>query len=196
MAARAYTMRARAEAVEGTKQRILDVTRDLFLRQLDPDSMTLDQVASLAGVSTMTLVRHFGTKAALLEAVKQREMTRISAQRSAPAGDVKAAVSALYDHYEEAGDWGLRMQALEEARPGLHEGLQQARAMHRAWVEESFRPQLARVPVKQRADIITTLVVACDLLTWKQLRRDLGLSRRRAEAIVRLMVEALISGEA
>jgi hypothetical protein len=36
------------------------------------------------------------------------------------------------------------------------------------------------------------LVIACDLLTWKLLRRDLRLPRRQAERIVHAMVDALL----
>ena len=185
-------MRRRAESVEATRTRILDAVRDLFREHLDPASITIEEAARHAGVSAMTVTRQFGTKAELMAATQERERGRMVEMRRAPAGDVGAAVHALYDHYEEAGDWGLSMQAFEHVRPGMHEMVGRARASHRSWVKETFAPQLARIAGADRDELITALVVACDLLTWKQLRRDLDLPRRKAESIVRRMVSALI----
>lgn len=188
---RQYTMRQRAEAVEATRTRILDAARDLIKERLDPGAITVQETASRAGVSAMTVARHFRSKAALIGALEARERDRILAIRSAPVGDVPAAIKGLYDHYEEAGDLGLRMQAVEHMRPGLHQILTRARTEHRRWVENVFAPQLKIAQPSERNELVTALVIACDLLTWKQLRRDLGLSRRKAESIVRRMVVAL-----
>jgi hypothetical protein len=73
----------------------------------------------------------------------------------------------------------------------MHELLNRARAIHRWWVETAFAPQLKKIPRQEREEVITALAVTCDLLTWKQLRVDQGLSRRKAESIVRRMVAAL-----
>jgi len=196
MAARAYTMRIRAEAVEATRQRVLDATRDLFMERPDPDSITLGAVAARAGTSEMTVIRHFGTKAALIEAAEARERERIVSSRRATPGHVDEAIHFLFLHYEETGDWGMRMQALEVSTPGLRGLMKRARAAHRAWVEETFAPQLSRQPASARELTVTALVVACDLLTWKQLRRDLHLPIPQAEAVVRRMVTALTSAGA
>ena len=193
MAARTYTMRKRAEAKEAKRGDLLDATRALFIERLDPDSITLEQVALRAGTSTMTVIRHFGTKKGLLEATRQREHGRVMASRRAPAGDIDRAIHNLYRHYEETGDWGLRMQALESVNPGLRKGMRHARKAHREWVEEVFAPQLEAIALADRTDIVTALVVACDLLTWKLLRRDLHLPRSRAESIVRRMAQALLT---
>src|SRR5438105_5213704 len=155
MAARTYTMRGRAVAVEETRTSLLDATRALFIERLDPESITLQEVAQRAGVSTMTVTRHFGTKKALLEATRSREHDRIMASRRASPGDIEQAVRALYQHYEEMGDWALRMQALESVTPGLREGLNHARRAHRDWVEEVFAPQLAAVAPPDRDETVT-----------------------------------------
>ena len=139
------------------------------------------------------VTRHFGTKKALLEATRSREHDRIMASRRASPGDIEQAVRALYQHYEEMGDWALRMQGLESVTPGLREGPKHARRAHRDWVEEVFAPQLAAVAPPDRDETVTALVVICDVLTWKLLRRDLRLPRRRAEAVVGRVATALLT---
>src|SRR5258708_17041856 len=134
MVGRTYAMRRRAEAVEATRERLLDTTRNLFMERLDPEAITLQEVAGGAGVSEMTVIRHFGTKAGLIEATEARERGRMLSMRRAPAGDISAAVRSLYTHYEEAGDWGLRAPALERQRAALKAKLDGARAEDRRWV--------------------------------------------------------------
>lgn len=181
-------MRKRAETVEATRARILDSARDLLIERLDSNLVSLEEVARAAGVTAMTVLRHFGGKPALVKEVEKRERARIIRSRQAPPGDIAEAVKVLYDHYEAMGDWGLRTQALEGRNPRVKKMLAGARAAHREWVETTFAPQLDLLDKLAREDVITSLVVASDLLTWKQLRRDLGIPRSRAESIVRRMI--------
>jgi|SRR5437588_7416846 len=193
--ARAYNMRQRAESVEATKTRILEAFRELLREKLNPDAITVEETASRAGVSAMTVARHFRTKAALIDALEEWGRDHLAGVRSAPVGDVGGAIRGLFDDYEQSGEFFLRTQALEYARPGMHHWLNRARAIHRKWVESAFEPQLARVPGTERQEVVTALAVVCEVSTWKQLRRDLGLSRRKAESIVHRLVAALIKEE-
>jgi AcrR family transcriptional regulator len=190
--ARAYNMRQRAESVETTKSRILEAFRELLREKLNPEAITVEEIAARADVSAMTVARHFRTKAALIDAVEVWGREHMANLRSAPAGDVPAAIKGLFDDYEQSGDFFLGTQALEYARPGMHQWLNRARAIHRKWVESAFAPQLARIPRAERQEVVTALAVVCEVSTWKQLRRDLGLSRRRAESIVSRIVAALL----
>lgn len=191
---RTYTMRKRAETVEATRARILDSARTHLIERLDPEAVSLDDVGRAAGVTAMTVLRHFASKPALLAEVEDRERARIIRSREAPPGNVAEAVRILYDHYEDIGDWGVRTQAMEGRSPRIKKMLGSARVAHRAWVETTFAPQLKRIDRKDRDDVVTSLVIACDLLTWKQLRRDLGLPRSQAESIVRRMITSLCKG--
>ncbi len=193
--ARPYTMRRRAASVEATRSRILDAARDLWHERLDPETITVEETASRAGVSAMTVARHFRSKADLIAALETRERNRVGAIRTAAVGDIRAVVGGLYEHYDEAGVFFLATQAIEHIRPGMHELLNRARKYHRGWVESAFAPQLERIAPSERDEVVTALVVACDVLTWKQLRRDLRLPRRKAESIVRRMVSALTKEE-
>jgi AcrR family transcriptional regulator len=193
--ARAYNMRQRAESVEATKTRILDSFRELLREKLNPDAITVEEIASRAGVSAMTVARHFRTKAELIEALEAWGRDHMAGVRSAPVGDVRAAIRGLFDDYEQSGEFFLRTQALEYARPGMHLWLNRARAIHRKWVESAFAPQLARIPPTERQEVVTALAIVCEVSTWKQLRRDLGHSRRKAESIVSRIVAALLKEE-
>lgn len=196
---RPYRMQRRADSVEATRARIIDSASQLFRERLDPEAITIEETASRAGVSAMTVARHFQTKARLfaelINTFESQGRDRMVAMRGAPVADVGAAIKGIYTEYEEFGDFFLRMQSVERLRPGMRELLNRARALHRSWLESAFAPQLKRIGRAERKDVVTALVVACELQTWKQLRRDLGLSRRKAESIVRRLVSALLEEE-
>jgi AcrR family transcriptional regulator len=193
--ARAYKMRQRAESVEATKTRILEAFRELLREKLNPDAITVEETASRGGVSAMTVARHFRTKAALIDALEAWGRDHMAGVRSAPVGDVRAAIKGLFDDYEQSGDFFLQTQALEYTRPRMHQWLNRGRALHRRWVESAFAPQLAGIPRREREEVVTGVAVVCEVSTWKQLRRDLGLSRRKAESILSRMVAALLGEE-
>ena len=72
----------------------------------------LDDVAAEAGVSVQTLLRHFGSRAGLVEAVRRaRRSSRRRRGARTPVGDVDAAVRVVLDHYELRGDGVLLMLA-------------------------------------------------------------------------------------
>jgi hypothetical protein len=93
------------------------------------------------------------------------------------------------DHYEEFGDLVIRNLA-EEADPQL---IETGRKGHRQWVQRQFAPHLAQLDAKRSRPLTDALVCACDVYTWKLLRRDIGRSRPEAEATILSMVEAIVS---
>jgi AcrR family transcriptional regulator len=117
--ARAYNMRQRAESVEATKTRILETFRELLREKLNPDAITVEETASRAGVSAMTVARHFRTKAALIDALEAWGRDHMAGVRSAPVGDAPAAIRGLFDDYEQSGDFFLRTQALEYTKGSI-----------------------------------------------------------------------------
>jgi AcrR family transcriptional regulator len=191
---RAYEMRARAESAGATRQRILEATADL-LWQRRPSRVRLEDIAAAAEVTVQTVLRIFASKSALVELAWDALRDRIIAQReTAQPGDIDGTIAALYQHYEAMGDFVVRNLAEEQELPELREGLERGRHEHRRSMERQFAPQLVKVPEQERALVIDGLVAACDVYTWKLLRRDLGRSRRDAEACVRHMVAALLGG--
>jgi AcrR family transcriptional regulator len=187
-------MHARAESTAATRQRILDATTALLNARFRSD-VHLDAVADAAQVSVQTILRNFGSRAALMESALQVLEQYISDQRNRAApGDISGAISDLFDHYEEFGDLVIR-QLADEADPSVQPWLAIGRTRHRQWVEERFGPQLARHESALRQPLVDALVCICDVYAWKLLRRDMSRSRSDAERTMAWMVKAML-GEA
>jgi AcrR family transcriptional regulator len=186
-------MRARAASVAATRQRIVaaavQASRELFTLEV-----TLEQVADRAGVSVQTLLRHFGSRDGLFEAAMAAARAEVMAERWAPAGDARAAVRAVVDHYEARGEFALVMLSHQGADERVRRLTADGKAAHRQWTQECFAPQLAGLPPGERAVVTDLLVVATDVYTWALLRRDRGLSRDHTEARMLRLVEAVLSG--
>src|SRR5688500_14588532 len=106
-------MRVRAASAEATRQRILDAAvAEMWGRRL-PD-VRLEDIAARAEVTVQTVLRVFGTRARLVEAARDAASERIAEQReSAAPGNVAGTLQALFDHYEELGDFVIRNLAEE-----------------------------------------------------------------------------------
>jgi AcrR family transcriptional regulator len=184
---RTYTMTARAQAVEDTRTRIREALFELGTTRVLSD-ISLEDVAHEAGVSVQTVLRHFGSRAGLIESNIQYAIDRVAHERVAPEGDVDKAMSVLLDHYELRGDTVLLMLAQEATDELVHRLTDNGRRMHRDWVRSIFGPVVAG-----REDLLDLLVVATDVYTWKLLRRDRGHSRSTTEQRMKALVRAVTS---
>ena len=187
---RPYVMRARAASANGTRQRILEAAgNELWERRVS--EVRLEDVAARAEVTVQTVLRIFGSKSELVELALEPLRHRIMRQReSAEPGDVEGTISALFDHYEQMGDFVIRNLADEQQFPDLRERLERGRKDHRRSMQRQFAPQLAGCQDKKL--VLDCLVVACDVYTWKLLRRDAARSRKEAEACVRHLVSKVL----
>jgi AcrR family transcriptional regulator len=189
---RGYEMRSRAEAAAATGESILDATEELFW-SMPVDLLSLDQIATLAGVTTQTIIRRFGGKDGVVAAAAERARARVAEQRSvAPVGDLPAAVNVLVDHYELFGDKVMRLLADEESSPTLKAIVEDGREFHRAWTREVFAPTLGVLNGAERSRRLAQLVAVCDVYTWKLLRRDAALSRPQTELALTEMLMPLV----
>jgi AcrR family transcriptional regulator len=189
---RPYRMGMRAAATAATGERILDAAAAVFWERPVRD-IPLDEVARRAGVSVQTVIRRFGGKDGLFAAASAREADRIHRRRDeARPGDAAGAARVLAEHYEEVGDGVLRLLAEEPHLPGLREVADRGRAYHAWWCERVFAPALAGRRGAARERRLAQLVTVTDVLTWKLLRRDRGLSRRQAELAIRELIEPLM----
>lgn len=190
---RTYTMRARAQSTAETRERILRAGMDLWGERLTL-SIGLADVAERAQVTVRTVLRHFGSREGLFDAIAEFARETVVAERQAPVGDLSAATRIIVDHYELRGDVVLRM--LEEANVDERIAALAARGrrLHRDWVRAVFAPQLEQSAADDRGVLEDLLVVATDVYTWKLLRRDGGLSRARAEERMHTMIRRLVEG--
>jgi len=187
-AKRSYTMRSRAQSVERTRSEIVDATFSLWVERVS-FMINLADVAERAGVTIRTVLRHFGSREGLFEAVGEHARRLISEEREAPVGDVDAAVKSVVDHYEKRGRHALRMIEEESLDPTIAEQVRHGRRFHRDWVRTVFAPQLASAAEPDA--LLDLLVVATDVFTWRLLRLDRGLSRARTEERIKTMIRRL-----
>ncbi|HET8820056.1 MAG TPA: helix-turn-helix domain-containing protein [Thermoleophilaceae bacterium] len=177
-----YSMELRAAAAEATRERILSAAHELFLERWY-DDVTLAVIAERAGVSVQTVINHFGGKEGLFTGVQERFGRDVGDLRySATPGDVDSIVGVLLDDYERTGDAVIRLLALEEKVPSVAPMLAVGRRGHREWVEAMFGAP----------EVTAELVVATDVYTWKLLRRDQGLSRKRTAASMRRLIQGIL----
>lgn len=184
-------MQARAEAQAATRERILAAAEERFVAGWY-DEVTVREVARAAGVSLQTLINHFGTKDQLFTTAMERFSAQRREQREAPADDVPKAVRILVADYDRMGDANIRALALEHRVPTLATALDGARATHREWCARTFPGALAGLRgATDRKRRLVQLQAATDVLMWKLLRRDHGLSRPQTERAMAELVQAL-----
>ena len=178
-----------------TERQILDAAAEIIATE-DFDALSMRRVAAQAKVSLSTVVRHFGTKDALLAALVGQgggDDERDALRRSMEPGDVAAAVRAVVGDYEDAGHQLLHMLAQEHRFPALSALLDLGRRGHRTWVRWAFSPQLAGRTASGRTRLEDLLVVATDVYTWKLLRIDRRLSERATRAAMTELCEAVVA---
>lgn len=184
---RPYEQTARRAATERTRTAILDAGLDLGREKLTVE-IVLSEVAERAGVTVQTVLRHFGSRDGLFDALQRHGEQRIGAERRAPVGDLETDITVLVDHYELWGDMSLTLLAEERSNERMRAIATVGRAMHRAWVAEMFSPLIALDD-----DAIDELVVVTDVYAWKLLRRDRGLSRSDTERRMLSLARAVIN---
>lgn len=185
---RPYVMKVRAAAAAATRERILAATRDLLVT-LSFDDMTIEAIAARAETTVRTVLRIFASKEELF-AEALHSLGELGHAPIVP-GDVAAMVSGTYDFYEKVGDTVIRWLADEPRLPAMHEHLNIGRRHLRAWVAEAFASTLKRREQEARKQLHDALILAFDVYTWKLLRRDFGLSRKAAQAVVQNVIQAL-----
>jgi AcrR family transcriptional regulator len=184
-------MRARADAREATRARILEAAYELFTTRYY-DEVTLRTIAKEAGVALQTVVNHFESKEGVFSAGMELYSQRAQAARSqAPPGDIGKAAELLVADYEVTGDSNIRGLSLDGRVDVMTEALAGGRAAHRAWVERTFPAALTGLRGAARERRLVQLLTVTDVLTWKLLRRDHGLSREQTVTAIRELLEDL-----
>jgi hypothetical protein len=142
-------------------------------------------------VTVKTLLRHFGSRDALIYASWSHAYGEMMAERTPPPGDLDGALKVLVAHYERIGDMGLAMLA-DENDPRAQRMNIAGRFGHREWVQTVFADRLPE-EAGARSRLIDVLVVATDVYAWKLLRLDRGLSVDDVHDRMLLMTEALVA---
>lgn len=188
---RPYSMTARAGAAEETRHRILASVVALSAEKSTLEIVLAD-VADRADVTTKTILRHFGSREGLFDAATDFARNEVVQERLAPIGDLPAAITVVVDHYEDRGDWVIRMLAQEHSDDRVRRVVDTGRGVHRDWVHATFKPQLDGVPAAERATAADLLAVATDVYVWTLLRRDRGFGRDKTEQRMRVLAQAIV----
>jgi AcrR family transcriptional regulator len=188
MQARSYAQVVRAESTERNRRAILGAAQELYEKEAN-FGLSLDLVAERAGVSSRTLLRHFGSKEGLIEAAIADTEARVARTREAPPGDISTAVRRLVDHYEEMGDGVLHQLAEAERYEVVRRVTESGTRMHLRWLEGVFASDLSGLGRRRREQRVALLASVTDVHIWGLLRRRQGLSRAETEAAIRGLVE-------
>lgn len=184
-------MTARAEAVAAMRERIVDAAVLLYAER-DFADVELAAIAERAGTTVQTLLRHFGSKAGLLDGAIAHKSQRVVDERAdVPVGDVGATAAYLRRHYEEDGDGVLLLLAAERRSAVAADVAEKGRRLHREWVARQFAGGLEPLPSDARRRRLEQLVVATDVYTWKILRRDGDLDADEYELAVRELLTSI-----
>lgn len=177
MAKRAYDLGSRAESMAATRRRILEAAEGLFVPAWF-DDVTIADVARAAGVSSQTVVNHFGSKEQLYRAgVLELVGPRIEEVRGrAVPGELRSVVETVCADYEESGDGTVRLVATAARSAELAGVVAMGRASHRAFVERCFARWLDGMPAAEQQRLVVLLTALLDVATWHQLRRVEGLT--------------------
>lgn len=188
---RKYEMTSRADAAAQTADRIIDAM--LFRFASTPyEAVRIEDVAADAGVTGQTVIRRFGTKAALMNATVERELGRIVAAREAAAQASPAeTVHELVQHYERYGALILKTYSEAPLVPGLPELAARGREFHVDWCRRAFTlpSTLARDDRERRT---AQIIAICDATTWRILRVDGTLDAAQTERAIFELLEPII----
>ena len=202
MSPRRYEQRARAEAAEETRRRILDAVYRR-LREAPAQPLSVDAVAADAGVARSTVYVIFGSRAGLFEAFAdyffaRAEIARLSAAFDLPgARDVmRAATRASCEFYAAERDVSAAIYSTAlldpEATGGLTRQLEDRRvrsmrlAVRRLRDEGELRPELS---MKAAVDM---WFVTASFDAFDQLYTGRGLSAARTADLLVEMTERLL----
>jgi AcrR family transcriptional regulator len=183
---RPYTQTERRAATERTRTAILEAGLDLSREKLSVE-IVLSDVAERAGVTVQTVLRHFGSREGLFDALHAYGTERVSSERQAPVGDVTSGIRVLVDHYETSGDMSLSFLAQERTDERVRAITTAGKALHREWVSTVLGPLVGDNPAA-----LDELVVVTDVYAWKLLRRDRALSRDGTEQRMLSLTHAVI----
>lgn len=188
---RPYRKHARAESERATGEAILDAALAAF--STEPfDRVTLRRIADASGVTVQTVLRRFGSKEELFEALVERERPRIVSSRHVPEdAGLDTAIAALVHHYETDGDMVLNFVAQENLFAEVRQIVEQGRQVHREWVELHCGAVLEGRQGAERQRTLHAAIAATDLTTWKLLRRDLGLDECEVVAVMCALLNGL-----
>lgn len=188
---RTYNSRLRQEQAEATRDRILAAVAELVDAEGRVDTVTNRAVAARAGVTEVTVYRHFPSREALLNALWAWRNRRNGVTVGMPesAADVADKLPALYASFDAAPAHVLASITSPQGR-AMRESLNETRqAAFRAAVEEAA-PGL---PPAEQDKAAAMLQLIYSAYGWISLREQWGITGEPASDAAAWAVETLLA---
>lgn len=191
---RVYTQTARAVSAELTATHLVDSMLVRF-GGLPYDQIRLEDVASDAGVTVQTVLRRFGSKAGLMRAMVERELTRIStARRASTATEPADLIAELVAHYETYGSLILKVYGEARMVEGLGPAVAAGRTHHLSWCRQTFARHVdGQADGATRERRLAQVTAVCDATTWRILRLDAALDQDQTRVALVEMITPLLA---
>jgi AcrR family transcriptional regulator len=191
-------MRRRAELVDQTRQRITEAAVRLHTT-VGPAHTSIASVAEAAGVTRLTVYRHFGDMDALFQACRAHWLAQDPPPDPAiwmTEVDVEArarlAFGQLYRWYRERGE---ELYPIARDTNALPATAQQARAADNRRLGDAIVGDVAEPGADQRRSLRAVARHLTDFMTWRSLVVSHGLEDHEAvEVAVRMLMA--VAGEA
>lgn len=177
---------------ENTKNKIIESFGALWNRY-SLKEITLDMVATEAGVTTKTILRKFESKEGLVSGSLVYMSKKIESERTSTKGDrVDDILKALLSNYEKMGDAAIRTINLESELEIARQIGAKGRALHRDWCARMFKKYLPNEESEDYEIQLISLIAATEIYLWKLMRKDLKLSKEQTFTIFKNLVEGII----
>jgi AcrR family transcriptional regulator len=167
-----YTSRYRPKTSQPTRDRIIESVRELLSEGAFHES-TVEEVAARAGVSRATLYQHFGSRLGLVDAMCEAFDANPALVALRSTEDVDAFVARVVDF------WATEEKVLEQLYGAAAVDPAAAALVARQRTDRNgeIRRLLRRVGTSDRR-AFAALAVLTSFETYRELRRNAGLSRR------------------
>jgi AcrR family transcriptional regulator len=192
---RPYRMTKRSEAVDDTRQRIIEATVTLH-GTVGPAATTVMGIAEQAGVTRATVYRHFPDDTTLFEACSNHWLSQQVPPNASewlrhddPFERMRVALTDLYRFYRAGESMLRRIYRDKQSLPQQHrEGLD---ARHEFFCDALLAP--FSVPLTRRPLVRAAIGHAVGFWTWRSLCIDNGLEDRDAVELMVGLTAAAVS---
>jgi AcrR family transcriptional regulator len=106
------TQRDSSRSGAQTRQRVLEVARDLLQGRDDPEFLTVKRIAAAAGLSASAIYVHFESREALLVELALHEQSEHDARVSAALADVAEPLERIRRRLQANAEWATRNPGL------------------------------------------------------------------------------------
>ncbi len=188
-------MSKRTEQVSGTHQRIVDAAVALH-GSVGPARTTIAGIAEKAGVTRLTVYRHFPDDEALFSACSSHWLSQQQlpdptewSRHTDPLERLSVGLSDLYRFYRDGEPMLTRIYGDWDALPTTHRTDLESRNAH-------FRDILLEpIPEPNRnSRLHATLSHAVSFWTWRSLCHDNGLSNEDAVEVMSTLITTAVRG--